>query len=153
MRKRKNSGALQAGESLRHPLRRHGHLTLWMAHRAVVILALLALGLAMAAAAADEKKGSEKLGFLLFGTVFTREGRILSAAEIEIKVASGKKPKWKARSDVRGEFAVRVPYGAEYELRVAAKGYQEQQKKVDARSGSRADLIFRLDPTAGGKQQ
>ncbi len=41
--------------------------------------------------------------------------------------------------------------GAEYEMTVMAAGYQEQARKIDARTGNREDLVFRLPQASGGK--
>ena len=146
--------------SPRHPFLSRPHPTVWT----VALAALLAAGTAGwtrppvqepgGAAAQEKKEKPKKPGkptFLVFGTVFTERGFALPGAEIEIRAGSQRKPRWKARSDRRGEFALRVPPGAEYELTVRAPGYSEAARKVDARSGSREDLIFRLKPAAGGK--
>ena len=89
--------------------------------------------------------------FLVFGTVFDERGFARSGAQIRIRRAGERKWRWNTLSDRRGEFAVRVPPGAEYELMLRAKGYQEATRKIDARSGNRLDLVFRLVPAAGGK--
>ncbi len=104
-----------------------------------------------AAGAAQSKKGAHENDFVLFGTVFAEKGFALPGAEVRVRRAGERKPRWEARSDRRGEFAVRVPRGAEYEMSVSAKGYQEQTRKIDARTGSREDLLFRLQPASGGK--
>jgi carboxypeptidase family protein len=103
------------------------------------------------AGAAQSKKGAHENDFVLFGTVFTEKGFALPGAEVRVRRAGERKPRWEARSDRRGEFAVRVPRGAEYEMSISAKGYQEQTRKIDARTGSREDLLFRLQPASGGK--
>lgn len=117
------------------------------------VLFSTALGLALAPAVASAAQNKKQLGFLIFGTVFSQQGFALAGADIEIKPASAKKAKWKAKSDARGEFAFRVPPDSEYEVRVLAKGFAEQLHKVDARSGLRADLVIRLQPAAGGNSQ
>jgi len=91
--------------------------------------------------------------FLIFGTVFEERGFALSGAEIAVRRAGKKKTRWRQYSDARGEFAVRVPPGAEYELTVKAKGYAEQTRKVDARKGAREDAVFRMQPAPGGKKR
>ena len=105
-----------------------------------------------AAAAGDQgKKSAHENDFLVFGTVFTEKGFAFSGAEIRVRRAGERKVRWETGSDRRGEFAVRVPRGAEYELSVRAAGYQEQTRRIDARSASREDVVFRLQPVAGGK--
>lgn len=100
-----------------------------------------------------QRKGARENDFLLFGTVFTEQGFALPRAEIRVRRAGERKVRGEARSDRRGEFAVRVPRGAEYEVSIAAAGYQEQTRKIDARTGSREDIVFRLQPTPGGKRK
>ena len=98
------------------------------------------------------KKGAPENDFLVLGTVFTEQGLALPGAAVRVRRAGDRKTRWEARSDRRGEFALRVPKGAEYELSVAAAGYQEQARKIDARAGSREDLVFRLQRASGGKK-
>jgi hypothetical protein len=106
-----------------------------------------------AADSSQREKGVYEEDFLLFGTVFTVEGFALPGAEIRVRRSSERKARWEARSDHRGEFAVRVPRGAEYEMSVKGAGYREQAQKIDARTGNRADLVFRLTPAPGRKQK
>ena len=99
----------------------------------------------------QRKKGSHADDFLVFGTVFTEQGFALPGATIKVRRAGERKVRGEAYSDRRGEFAVRVPQGAEYEVSVTAKRYREEKRKVDARTGNREDLVFRLEPLAGRK--
>ena len=62
------------------------------------------------------------------------------------------KVRWEGRSDRRGEFAARIPQGADYEMSVTASGYQEQTRKISAKAGDREDLVFRLTPAQEGKK-
>jgi len=111
---------------------------------------------ATAAASSDRNKTQKKRleeEFLVFGTVFTEQGFALPGAAIRVRRAGERKVRWQARSDRRGEFGVRLPMGAEYEMTVTAEGYQDQARKVDARAGTRVDFVFRLSPAPGGKQK
>jgi hypothetical protein len=99
----------------------------------------------------QRRKSAQPDDFLLFGTVFTKQGFALPGAGIRVRRAGERKVRWEARSDRRGEFAVRVPRGAEYEMSVSAAGYREQTRRVDARTGIREDFIFRPQPASGGK--
>jgi hypothetical protein len=105
--------------------------------------------------APDEPQKKTRLAdqFLIFGTVFEESGFLLPGAEIQVRRAGEKKVRWRQISDRRGEFAVRVPPGAEYELAVKAKGYEEQSRKIDARTGNREDLIIRMKPLPEGKKR
>ena len=103
---------------------------------------------------AEEKKKKERpQDFVIFGNVFTEQGFSLPGVEAAVRVAGEKKIRWRAVSDRRGEFAVHVPGGAEYEVTVRAKGFQEQTRKVNGRSGIREDCVFRMQRPPGGKNQ
>ncbi len=100
-----------------------------------------------------KKKSKHANDFLLIGTVFTEEGGLLEGAELRIRRAGEKKFHWETHTDRRGEFAVRVQQGADYEIIVRARGFQEQSRTVDAKSGDREDLVFRMAPAAEGKSE
>jgi hypothetical protein len=83
--------------------------------------------------------------FLVRGTVFTQEGFALPGAELRIRRTAEKKFRWQTFSNSRGDFAVRVKMGADYEVIVRAKGFAEQSVPVDAKTGDRyKDLVFRM---------
>ncbi|MBI3404171.1 MAG: carboxypeptidase regulatory-like domain-containing protein [Acidobacteria bacterium] len=116
---------------------------------------LLAAGIVIIPAVSAASPGQEKKGpktesylsqFLLFGTVFDKQGGLMPGAEIEVRRSNEKKVIQRAVSDRRGEFGIRVPMGAEYEVKVKAKGFAEQVRKVDARNGARLDMVFRMGP-------
>ena len=84
--------------------------------------------------------------FLVHGTVFTPEGLSFPGAEIRIRRVSEKKFHWKTYTNSRGEFAVRVKQGSEYEVVSAAKGFIDEKKEVDAKTGvTTGDLSFRME--------
>jgi hypothetical protein len=91
--------------------------------------------------------------FLIYGTVFTVQGFALPGAEVKVRRTSERKQGWEAYSDRRGEFAVRVPRGDQYEIAIKAKGYSSLTRTVDARSGDRQDMVFRMQPAAEGKKK
>lgn len=102
------------------------------------------------------KKSSRYMeGFLLKGTVFTEQGFSLPGAELRIRRSDEKKFRWTVLADRRGEFAIRVPKGAGYEMTVRAPGYQEQAHIVDAKAGEGEEgIIFHMQPqTVGGKSK
>jgi hypothetical protein len=73
--------------------------------------------------------------------------------ELRIRVAGEKKYRWDTNTNSRGEFAVRVPQGASYEVTVRVKGFEEQTRIVDAKSGGNEEtIVFRMQPIAGGKK-
>ncbi len=91
--------------------------------------------------------------FLIYGNVFTEQGFILPGAEVKVRRTSERKQRWEAYSDRRGEFAVRVPRGDDYEIAVKAEGYTPLTRTVSARSGDREDIVFRMQPAAKGKKK
>ena len=83
--------------------------------------------------------------FLVRGTVFTQEGFALPGAELRIRRSAEKKFRWLTVSNSRGDFAVRVKMGADYEVLVRAKGFAEQSAPVDAKTGDRyKNMVFRM---------
>ena len=136
---------------------RHPHLPVH--HLTSVRLLLTLAGLVWLAsatlfcapAAAQHASGSHAHDFVIFATVFTDQGFALPGARVRVRRTDQKKPKWKAMSDRRGEFAVRVPEGAEYEMSVEASGFKPEIRKIDAREETRADLTIRMDKATGGK--
>jgi hypothetical protein len=111
---------------------------------------------AASSAESSSKQAQNKSGhandFLVRGTVFTPEGLTLPGAELHIRRASEKKFRWKDAANSRGEFAIRVKMGADYEVVATAKGYQDQSVPVNASTGERfKDLVFRMQRRTGKK--
>jgi len=107
-------------------------------------------------AAAPSKPGKQKYShandFLIHGTVFTDKALSFPGAQLRIRKAGEKKFRWESYTNSRGEFAVRVPQGSDYEMVVRAKGFEEQTRAVDAKTGdNEGNVVFRMRPTAGGK--
>jgi hypothetical protein len=80
--------------------------------RAVLVLvgASLAASLSLPAVA---QQGKSKDYALIVGTVWGPDNRPVAGIPIKIRPATGKKAKWELMSDSRGEFAQRVPPGAQ----------------------------------------
>jgi hypothetical protein len=99
-----------------------------------------------------KKKSSHANDFLLRGTVFNEKGLSFPGAELRIRRANEKKFRWETFTNSRGEFAVRVPQGAEYEIVVRSKNFVEQTRPLDTKTGAREQsMVFRLEP-AGEKK-
>ena len=99
------------------------------------------------------QKHSHANDFLIRGTVFNAQALAFPGAQLRIRRAGEKKFRWQDYSNSRGEFAIRVPQGAQYEMLVRAKGFAEQAKTIDARSGiSDTNVVFRMEPLKGGKK-
>jgi hypothetical protein len=116
------------------------------------IVSALCLLLAASGMAAVEQSKKGKQSFLIFGTVFTEKGFSLPGAEVLVRRTGEKKVRGEAASDRRGEFAVRVEPGYEYEVSVKARGFVEAKQIVDGRTANRQDLLFRMKPEEGGKK-
>jgi hypothetical protein len=91
--------------------------------------------------------------FLIIGTVFTDKALAFSGVRMRVRRTSEKKFRWETYTNSRGEFAIRVPQGAEYEMVIIAKGYVDQSKEISAKSGiSEDNVVFQMQPAAGGKK-
>jgi hypothetical protein len=99
------------------------------------------------------KKNSHANDFLIRGTVFNDKALSFPGVELRIRKAGEKKYRWETYTNSRGEFAVRVPQGADYEMLVRAKGFADQTRTVDAKNGGNEEtIVFRMQQIAGGKK-
>jgi Carboxypeptidase regulatory-like domain len=90
--------------------------------------------------------------YLLIGTVFNEKALSFPDAKVRIRQTSEKKFRWETYTNSRGEFAVRVPEGNEYEVQVQARNFKGQSLTVKADTGSvQQRLSFRLEPMTPGK--
>ncbi len=100
----------------------------------------------------DKKKYSHANDFLIRGTVFTDKALSFPGVQLRIRRVGEKKFRWESYTNSRGEFAVRVPQGSNYEMVIQAKGFAEQTRTVDAKAGENEEsMVFRMQPTSGGK--
>jgi hypothetical protein len=100
----------------------------------------------------SKRKYSHANDFLIRGTVFTDKALAFPAVQLRVRRSEEKKFRWETYTNSRGDFAVRVPQGLEYELLIRAKGFADQTRAIDAKAGlSEITLTFRLEP-AGGKK-
>jgi len=103
--------------------------------------------------AQTQKKKPPADDFLIFGTLFKEQGFAFPGARIEVRRAGEKKVRGRAISDRRGEFGIRVPRGAEYEVRIEARGFATMNRKVDARTETRQDFVERMKPLPGKNKE
>jgi Carboxypeptidase regulatory-like domain len=102
------------------------------------------------AESADKKKPAP--GFLIIGTVFDERALSFPGVQVRIRRMDQKKFRWETYTNSRGEFAVRVPEGFDYEVVVRAKHYQDQSKSVRTNAGDiQQRLSIRLEPVNPGK--
>lgn len=105
----------------------------------------------------ESKSGKHKYShandFLIRGTVFTDAARAFPGVQLRIRRTTEKKYRWESLTNSRGEFAMRVPQGSEYELLARAKGFSDQTRAIDAKNGLGEDnLVFRMEPMPGGRK-
>jgi Carboxypeptidase regulatory-like domain len=70
--------------------------------------------------------------FLILGTVFDEHALAFPGVEVKIRRKGEKKFRYDTYTNSRGEFAIRVPDGIEYEVVVRQKAYKEQSQVVTA---------------------
>ena len=103
-------------------------------------------------AKSGKQKFSHANDFLIRGTVFTDKALSFPGVQLRIRRAGEKKFRWEDQTNSRGEFAIRVPQGAQYEMVVRAKNFADQIRTIDARTGSgENNVVFRMEPAKKGK--
>ena len=102
----------------------------------------------------SQPKYSHANDYLIRGSVFTDKALSFPGVKLRIRRTGEKKFRWEDYTNSRGEFAIRVPQGSQYEMVVHAKGFVDQTKVVDAKNGTDANnnLVFRMQPATGGKR-
>lgn len=101
----------------------------------------------------QKQKYSHANDFLIIGTVFDPKGYAFPGAELRVRRSSEKKYRWDSYTNSRGEFAVRVPQGSDYEMVIRAKGFADQTRALDAKTGiSETRIVFHMEPAGGDKK-
>jgi hypothetical protein len=99
------------------------------------------------------KKYSHADDFLIRGSVFTDKGFSFPGAQLRIRRSTERKFRWETYTNSRGDFAIRVPQGSDYEIVVRSKHFNEQTRSVNAKSGAREEnMVFRMEPAAGSEK-
>ena len=144
-RKKKKSDA-RFLTCFRHPLSPLGHLTFVRLTIALLGLAWISgAALAPGAAGAQNSSASHVHDFVIFVTVFNDRGFALTGAQARVRRTEEKQFHWEAASDHQGELAIRVPQSAEYEMKIEARGFKTQTRKIDAQENNRTDLTIRME--------
>jgi Carboxypeptidase regulatory-like domain len=100
----------------------------------------------------SKQKYSHANDYLIHGTVFTDKALSFPGVQLRIRRSGEKKFRWQDLTNSRGEFAIRVPQGTQYEIVVHAKGFSDQTRTIDARTGSgENNVVFRMAPAKKGK--
>jgi hypothetical protein len=111
-------------------------------------------GQAASSSSSGNKRGhSHANDFLIIGTVFNDKAYAFQGAHVRARRTREKKFRWETYTNSRGEFALRVPQGEEYEIVINAKGFADQSGPVSAKSGISEDtVVYRMQPATGGKK-
>ena len=105
------------------------------------------------AAKPAKKKSAHIPDFLIRGTVFNEKALSFPGVELRVRVAGAKKYRWETYTNSRGEFAVRVPSGADYEMLAHVKGFVDQTRTVNAKNGGDEEtVVFQMQPVTGGQK-
>jgi hypothetical protein len=101
----------------------------------------------------QKQRYSHANDFLIIGTIFDPRGYAFPGVELRIRRSTEKKYRWDSYTNSRGEFAVRVPQGSDYEMVIHAKGFADQTRALDAKTGvSEARIVFRMESAGGEKK-
>lgn len=86
--------------------------------------------------------------YVILGTVFNENALSYPNVRLQVRRLNEKKFRWDTYTNSRGEFAVRVPEGQEYELFIHEKNYKDVSVKVTAdNSVIEQRLSIRLEKT------
>jgi hypothetical protein len=98
------------------------------------------------------KRKSKIPPFLILGTVFNEHALAFPGVEVKIRRKDEKKFRYDTHTNSRGEFAIRVPDGIEYEVVVRQKNYKEQSQIVAANMADvQKRLTFKLESSKPAK--
>jgi hypothetical protein len=100
----------------------------------------------------SSKKKKQPPGFLIIGTVFDDKALSVPGIDVRVRLKGEKKFRWETYTNSRGEFAVRVPEGPDYEVFVHLKHFQDASQVVSAKGGEiQGQLSIRLEPVKRDK--
>ena len=104
------------------------------------------------ASSSTSKHKSKIPPFLILGTVFNEHALAFPGVEVKIRRKGEKKFRFDTYTNSRGEFAIRVPDGIEYEVVVREKNYREQSQLVAANMADvQKRLTFKLESSKPAK--
>jgi hypothetical protein len=95
-------------------------------------------------------KHSHADDLVIRGTVFNERGLALPGVKLRIRRSDQKKSRWETYSNSRGEFAVRVPKGPDYEIAAESKGFAKQSQAINGQSED--NVVLHMQPVSGGKK-
>jgi hypothetical protein len=89
--------------------------------------------------------------FLIVGTVFDEKALSLPGVRVRVRQDGEKKFRWETYTNSRGEFAVRVPPGHDYEVVTHMKDYQDRSQNIDSKVDVQHRLSIKLEPRSESK--
>jgi Carboxypeptidase regulatory-like domain len=94
--------------------------------------------------------------FLIIGTVFNENALSVPGVQVRVRRSGEKKVIQQTYTNSRGEFALRVPPGYEYEVVTHVKKYDDKIENVDSKVDVQQRLSIKLESKgqakAGAKQ-
>ena len=99
---------------------------------------------------AKKSKRSHADDLVIRGTVFNERGLALPGVKLRIRRSDQKKSRWETYSNSRGEFAVRVPKGPDYEIAAESKGFAKQAQAINGQAEE--NVVLHMQPVNGGKK-
>ena len=91
---------------------------------------------------------------MILGTVFDEKAMAYPGVQVRVRLKGDKKFKWDTYTNSRGEFAVRVPEGPDYEVFVHVKHFQDVSELVSAKAGAvQQQLSIRMQPVSQGNAE
>ncbi len=91
--------------------------------------------------------------FLILGTIFNENALSFPGVQVRVRRTGEKKVLAQTHTNSRGEFAVRVPPGYEYEVMTHVKKYDDQILPVDSKVDVQQRLSIKLQPHAAKKAE
>ena len=89
--------------------------------------------------------------FLILGTVFNEKDLAFPGVQVCIRRTEEKKLHCDTYTNSRGEFAMRVLPGYDYEVVARIKHYEPQSRNISSKSDVQQRLSIRLEPVAQAK--
>ena len=94
----------------------------------------------------SKAKRKEIPSFLIIGTVFNEKALSFPGVQVRIRRSGAKKFLYETYTNSRGEFAVRVAPGYDYEVVTHIKKYEDQTRSVDSKVDVQQRLSIKLEP-------
>jgi len=99
-----------------------------------------------AGSSSSKTKNKPIPSFLIIGTVFNEKALSFPGVQVRIRRTGEKKFQWETYTNSRGEFAVRVPPGYDYEVVIHVNKYEDQTQSVDSKVDVQQRLSVKLQP-------